>query len=282
MRDTKPQIAILLATFNGEQYLREQIDSILCQSYRHWHLYVHDDGSTDGTVGIIHTYAARFPQLITVYQYGRQGGAQRNFLSLLEKTDADYYMFSDQDDVWHPDKIEKSITAMRNTERRHPQKPVVIHSDLRIVDSQRRLLHRSFFHFANIHPDYFKRYEEYVQNVVTGSTMIFNRKAKEAALSRKPTYATMHDSWITLRTIAEGGIRHTIYEPLIDYRQHSGNVVGAQKGKRFTVGYRLRHAPQMLKLNVDHFRMMRSAGNISTSQFLQNKYKLFKFNHTKK
>lgn len=280
--DTKPQVAILLATYNGERYLNAQIDSILCQSYRDWHLYVHDDGSTDGTVAIIHAYANRFPERITVYRYGRQGSAQRNFLSMLEKTDADYYMFSDQDDVWHADKIEKSITAMRNMERLHPQKPVIVHSDLQLVDSHQQLLHPSFFNYANIHPDFCNRYEDYVQNIVTGCTMIINRRAKKAALSRKPLHATMHDSWITLRTIAEGGIRHTIYEPLTDYRQHSGNVLGAREGRHFTIGYRLRHAHEMLQMNVDHFRMMRSAGKISTSQFLRNKYKLFKFNHTKK
>lgn len=99
-------IAILMATYNGEKYLGEQIESILAQTYKDWHLYIHDDGSKDNTVTILKEFVAKHSQQITLLEYSSQGGACRNFLSMLERVDAPYYMFSDQDDVWLNEKIE--------------------------------------------------------------------------------------------------------------------------------------------------------------------------------
>ena len=101
-----------MATYNGAKYLREQIDSILSQTNDQWHLYIHDDGSKDGTVEILNDYATRCPETVTVLDYPSQDGALQNFMSLLEKVEADYYMFSDQDDVWFPEKIEKQVQAI--------------------------------------------------------------------------------------------------------------------------------------------------------------------------
>ena len=82
-------IAILMATYNGEKYLREQIDSIVSQSSNLWHLYIHDDGSTDGTIKLLNDYANRYPERITIMDYPSQGGALQNFMSLLEKVETD-------------------------------------------------------------------------------------------------------------------------------------------------------------------------------------------------
>ena len=100
-------VEILLASYNGEAYIREQIDSILAQSDKRWHLTVSDDGSTDGTAKIIDEYVARYPERIVRYRSGiRFGNARDHFFHLMKMCDAPYMFFCDQDDVWYPQKIQ--------------------------------------------------------------------------------------------------------------------------------------------------------------------------------
>ena len=96
------RIAILMATYNGAKYLREQIDSLLAQTCQDWHLFIHDDGSSDDTMSIVNQYIETHPDKITILDYPSQGGACKNFLSMLEQVDSSYYTFCDQDDVWLP------------------------------------------------------------------------------------------------------------------------------------------------------------------------------------
>ena len=271
-----------MATYNGGRFLTMQLDSIMGQTYQDWHLYVHDDGSSDETTEILQKYEQEHHKDISILHYPPQGGSCSNFLSLLERVDAKYYMFADQDDIWHTKKIEKSMVIMHKMEQIHPDIPIIIHSDLRIIDEHQTTLHNSFFQYSNIHPEQIVRYEEYIQNIVTGSTMLFNHHAKTCAFSKPFTHATMHDAWVTLRAIAEGGMRYTIYEPLTDYRQHRNNVMGALNGRRFTLRYRLVHAKEMIHMNIAHYRMMNSAGSISLYTFLKNKYKFFIHNRGNK
>ena len=279
MENSKSSIAVLMATYNGEAYLGEQIDSILTQTCQDWHLYIHDDGSTDATLTILKTYACKYPDKITLLDYPPQGGACRNFMSILQRVEASYYMFSDQDDVWHNDKIAVSMEAMQSVERQNAGKPVVVHSDMQIVDDNKCLLHKSFFQFSNIHPDYINSFGDYMQNVVTGCTMLFNAAARTVSLSRPYTMATMHDSWITLRTVAEGGVRHTVYTPLTDYRQHLSNVLGAEDGHRFTIVYRITHFSKMFRQNCQHYRMLHASGDMTLMGYIINKYKFYKKLH---
>ena len=131
-----------MATYNGEKYLREQVDSIISQTCQDWHLYIHDDGSKDSTIAIIKDYICQYPDSITLLDYPPQGGACKNFLSMLDKVEAPYYMFCDQDDVWLPEKIALSLEEMKRQEALHPQKPVVIHTDLHIVDDKLTVTYR--------------------------------------------------------------------------------------------------------------------------------------------
>lgn len=257
---TEKNIAILMATYNGALYLREQIDSILSQTYGKWHLYVHDDGSTDSTLMILEEYASAYDDRITILKYPKTGNSCNNFMSLLKRVKANYYMFTDQDDVWHVDKIELSYKSMISAEAKYPSKPIVVHSDLQVVNKDLKLLHSSFLKYNGIEQNKIKKYEDYIQNVVTGNTMLINEYAKDVSLTQSYAHATMHDAWITLRTIAEGGLRIFIDKPLVDYRQHDSNVLGAQIKNKISIQYRLTHSLEMLKLNFAHFLMMRDAG----------------------
>lgn len=259
VKSTSP-IAILMATYNGEKYLEEQIASFLSQTSTLWHLYVHDDGSKDGTLKLLSNYVAKYPEKITVLDYPSQGGALQNFMSLLEKVEADYYMFSDQDDVWNPTKIEKSYQAIKEQETIYPGKPIIVHTDVSVVDGNLRLLHPSYRDYGHIYPEKVTSFKECVINVTMGCAMLFNKKSREVSISRSWKYALMHDGWVTARTYAENGIVYAIPESLMEYRNHGDNTIGAFDGSIFTLAYRVKHFREMLRLNMQQYRMLRSAG----------------------
>ena len=263
-----------MATYNGRKYLGEQIDSFLSQTNTLWHLYVHDDGSNDGTLELLNDYAAKYPEMITILDYPSQGGALQNFMSLLEKVEADYYMFSDQDDVWHPTKIEKSYKAMKEQEAIHPEKPIIVHTDVRVVDGNLRLLHPSYREYGHIYPEKVTSFKECVINVTLGCAMLFNKKSRDVSISCPWKHALMHDGWVTTRTYAEKGIVYAIPESLMDYRNHGGNTIGAIDGSRFTLAYRIKHFGEMFRLNMKQYRMLRSAGYGSIFTYYYYKFRI--------
>jgi glycosyltransferase involved in cell wall biosynthesis len=270
-------IAILMATYNGERFLREQIDSIMAQSVGGWHLYVHDDGSRDSTTAILAEYETAHPDTITLLDYPSQGGACKNFFSMMKRVEADYYMFADQDDYWHPDKIEQSVQAMNTLEKEHGLKPIVVHSDLRVVDERLQEINPSFFALMGIRPERLVSFNDYaLQDVATGCTMLFNRAARDAALGGNIDKALMHDAWVTLRTVAGHGVRHCINKPLIDYRQHSDNVLGAGDVSKYTLAFRLRNLRDFIHRNWMHFRMMQAAGGMTFMEYAVAKVKSLK------
>ncbi len=265
-------IAILMATYNGETFLQEQIDSVLAQTYENWHLYIHDDGSMDKTPEIINRYAQQHPQRITVLKYPPQGGACKNFMSLLEHVEADYYMFCDQDDIWHRDKIELSMLSMQDMTKKDPGKPIVVHTDLRVVNARGEMIAPSFWNMTGMFPEMFHTFNQRISNVVTGCTMLFNARARKAALAHQPTGQALHDEWVTIRSCAEGGIVIPLHIQPIDYRQHDDNTLGADSCvNRKTTIYYLTAPRQIWRENVDNYRVLRSAGYGSMGTYLFNK-----------
>lgn len=221
-------VEILLAVYNGEKYLPEQIESILNQSDGGWHLTLSDDGSTDASSRIIADCAARFPEKITVYRSDRRfGNARDHFFHLMARCSAAHMLFCDQDDVWYPDKVRLTRRALEDAERAHgPDAPVLAFSDQVPTDAGLRPLADSLMHYQK---QYFERFDYrsiLMQNVVTGGAMGVNRALARMA-GNAPADVIMHDWWLAA-TAARFG--HIVYidRPLGVYRQHGDNAVGAK------------------------------------------------------
>ena len=181
-------------------------------------------------------------------------GAKDSFFWLLAHVDAPYYMFCDQDDVWLPFKIETTCKKMKIAEGEHSDKPVVVNTDLVVVDSNLQVIHPSMWKAARLLPDILKSSFYYlcVCNFVTGCTMMINRKAKEIAFPVSPQ-ATFHDNWIALKVLQAEGLIVPIEEPTVLYRQHAGNVCGAPQ--YFTNGDKIKHWMYVLKMNRRAYKM---------------------------
>jgi glycosyltransferase involved in cell wall biosynthesis len=228
------KVAILLTTFNSSKYLEIQLDSIIAQTDNNWRLYIRDDGSTDQTVDIINEYVANHDNITFIRDQHQNMGAMASFMHLLSVVEAKYYMFCDHDDYWLENKIELSKNAILKLDELHPNTPIVVHTDLYIVDDNLTIKHNSFWKYSRINPNLLTN-KGFLQvfNCVTGCTMIFNAKAKDVSFPY-PKNAPMHDWWVALQTIQTGIVQH-IDTPTILYRQHDNNEVGARNinGKYF-------------------------------------------------
>ncbi len=265
------KIAILLATYNGEEYIAQQIDSLLSQTNSEWTLYVHDDGSTDGTMDIIKAYAAKHDN-IRILQYPPQGGAKNNFLSLLRYVEAEYYLFCDQDDVWDKMKIEAQMSEMKKLERIHGDKPLLVFTDLRVVDSGLREISPSMWKDGGVRPELLTSFDSgAVFEFVTGCTMLFNYKAKEC-VSLQASKALMHDSWTTYCILKAGGTVAGINQPLVNYRQHGDNTLGATTWASHGLLFKLSHIVNILRRNYRHWKSLEELNYGSFCKYMKYKY----------
>ena len=221
-------ISVCLATYNGEKYLREQLDSLIEQTYQEYIVYIRDDGSTDGTISIINDYIRLYPNKIYLLKDNViHRGAANSFMWLLENIDSDYYMFCDQDDIWLPNKIELTLNRMLQIECDNPNIPIVIHTDLEVVDEKLQQISSSFWQSMKLLPKILKT-KDFIAtyNCVTGCTMMINNIAKSYVLPM-PIDAPMHDHWISY-ICACYGIIDNIPQQTILYRQHGKNTIGAK------------------------------------------------------
>ena len=194
-------VAILLATYNGEKYIEEFLISLQGQTFQNYICYIHDDGSRDRTRRIAEEFEKRDPGHFQILEGPSQGGAKENFLWMLGQIEAEYYMFADQDDVWLPEKIEKSVRTI--TEKKEgPQAgeeagPLCVFTDMYVTDEKLRVMSDSFIRYIAIQLKHPKRVE-------------------------------MHDVWVLALAAACGEqcIR-VLDEPLVYYRQHGDNEMGA-------------------------------------------------------
>lgn len=232
-----PRVAILLPTWNGEKYLHEQVDSLLAQDYPDFLIISRDDGSRDTSPAIIANYAARFPQRFHIVPAdGRNLGASGSFAFLMDYAlqhkaelglSSAWVMPSDQDDVWHADKLRTSMTRMLELEAQCPGMPLLVHGDLEVVDEARCRIAPSFVRYQGLQPlrNGFARL--LVSNTVTGCTALCNEALLRRALP-VPAGAVMHDWWLALVAGAFGKLSY-IDSPLLQYRQHGANTIGAKE-----------------------------------------------------
>ncbi len=222
------QIAILLASYQGEAYIAELLDSLLGQSMQDWTVYAHDDGSKDKTAEILSRYAQRYPDHVCIVPGPSTGGARNNFFYLLKQVHAPYYMFCDQDDIWLENKIEKTFAAMQ-TLGSEKDVPHLVHTDLKVVDSSLQVISDSMNHYQGLRCEDTPLQRLLIQNAVTGCTVMINRALRDQMLSyRRLDQIIMHDWWAAL-VAARFGTLYYLPEPTILYRQHEKNSVGAKK-----------------------------------------------------
>lgn len=220
---TRRHVAILLCTYNGEKYIREQVESIIAQTHTDWSLWVSDDGSQDRTLNIIRECMQSCAQPLHIRR-GPSVNSSRNFMSLIyaEDIQADYFAFSDQDDIWHPDKIARALKwhALVSDDL-----PNLYGGRTHLVDADGVSMGESPLFartpcFANA----------LVQSIAGGNTMVMNRKARELLCAVKDVDVVSHDWWAYILVSGAGG--HVYYDPVpsLDYRQHGGNLVGSNMG----------------------------------------------------
>ncbi|MCI8640436.1 MAG: glycosyltransferase family 2 protein [Clostridia bacterium] len=208
------KVQVLLSTYNGEKYLKEQIESIIKQEEVEISLLVRDDGSTDKTIEILEEISKKNTNI--KFYKGENKGPARSFMELVQKSEeADYYAFADQDDVWETKKIISAVKKLNNSDI-----PELYVSSVTIVDENLNNLEKKEIQGK------FTFEGEMIKNFAYGCTQVFSKKLRDIINLYEPQYIIMHDSWITRVCYAIGGNVIIDKNSYIKYRQHSNNVVG--------------------------------------------------------
>ena len=225
---TANAVHIVCSVFNGADYLAEFIESVQAQTVGNWMLWVRDDGSHDSSATVLKHWAVSDERIHLLDVPGKNLGVVASFDRVLQQVpvDARYIMFADQDDVWLPHKIEYTLSAMVLGEQ-HSGGPLLVHSDMHVVNAQLEPIAESFWEFAHINPESTSLRRLLAHNVVTGATMMINRALREQA-GDIPTTAAMHDWWMAAVASAFGSLI-AVTTPTMQYRQHSLNTIGARR-----------------------------------------------------
>lgn len=215
----KTNVVILMATYNGEKYLKAQLNSILSQNYDDFLLVIRDDNSSDRTIKILEDYKDN--RIILLKNDSSKHGQLNNFANLfsyaIKNLDFNYLMFSDQDDVWLQDKIQESIQAFKNNSRR----PTLVYTNYYVLNMKSGKQEKAFNEELSL------RFEKiFVQNWLLGCTMILN-KAMVQKLNKIPQGVENHDYWIALVSSLDDEILF-LNTPTMIHRLHSGNVTVQQ------------------------------------------------------
>ena len=233
------KVSVLLATYNNEKYIGELLSSLLNQTYGDFTCYIHDDGSADGTMDIVEDFSDRYPGRFVIVgdppgtSAGTHFGAKGNFFYLLSEVDSDIYLFADGDDVWMKDKIKKSVTSLMALGQQDI--PLLVFCDMKVTDEALRVTGDSFVRTIGRDMHYTDYREIVMDNPAAGCAMCFNRACRDAAILKQgdedfrevTDSVEMHDVWLLITAALLGRVG-VIEEPLVYYRQHGDNEMGAK------------------------------------------------------
>ncbi|HCT64584.1 MAG TPA: glycosyltransferase family 2 protein [Lachnospiraceae bacterium] len=256
-------ISILLASYNGEKYIAQQIESVINQTYGDFILYINDDCSTDKTYEIIKDFEAKYPEKIKVTRNEKNSGnAKYNFMKMMLKHKDDYIMLCDQDDVWLESKVEITYNKIRQMENKYGiHTPILVHTDLKIVDEHLATISESLISTVNSDYSKTKLKNEIVQNTLTGCTAMYNRRLADL-IKAEPSFMVMHDWWIMLIASAFGKIDY-VDKATILYRQHRENVVGVRNMRSLKFVFKFSRNSKAIKQALeDSYRQARTFYNI--------------------
>lgn len=218
-----PRVSVALCTYNGARYVEEQLRSILAQSHPVSEIVVGDDGSTDDTLDIVARIAGETAVPFVVRAHEPLGVAG-NFADAIASTTGELVAFSDQDDVWHADRIERLVGAIDGVD--------LVHTDARLVDEWGKPIGATLLdtlalsHWERERMERVGAFEALLRrNLVTGATVLVRREAAVAAMPIPDGW--IHDEWIAMVCALAGGVR-LVPTPTIDYRQHGDNAIGVQ------------------------------------------------------
>ena len=220
-----PSVAILMCTYNGEEFLEEQLDSIQNQDYKNWTLFVNDDGSKDSTLKILKAYQKKWGPKKLIIRRGPQKGFCQNFLQIIndKKINADLYVLSDQDDVWIPHKLSHTLKKISKLDHSKPYlycaRTTYVSSDAKKILGESDLFLR---------PPSFKN--ALIQSIAGGNTMAFNNPLKKVTQKYPRVDVVSHDWWLYIMNELVGGKTFYDSESTILYRQHARSLIGANTG----------------------------------------------------
>jgi glycosyltransferase involved in cell wall biosynthesis len=214
-------VTILLATYNGETYLAEQLESIIQQTHKNWKIVVSDDGSNDNTLSILRDYQNKLGKSQLVIRHGPCRGFCANFMSLASDTtiDGTYFAFCDQDDRWHFNHLQR---ALRWLTENHAPTPSLYCARTRLVDQHGRYQGESTLRLRT--PSFSNAL---IQSLAGGNTMVFNTAARNLLIATGNLPVVSHDWWIYMLVSGANGKIKYHRTPSIDYRQHGKNIVGS-------------------------------------------------------
>lgn len=221
--ESKINVAILMATFNGERFIEDQINSIRNQTFKDWTLYIRDDGSTDKTLSIINRFEKKDKRIHLISDNMKRLRPMKSFLTLLKEVEADFYFFCDQDDFWKENKLKLMMNQMLNQDNKNPN---LVYCNLQCVDSNLNPIDNKFNSLVGT----VTGYSRCITNDMPGCVMLINKVLRDLTIKYTTNYKEimMHDWWIALIAQFCGKITF-LNDRLILYRQHGDNAVGAGK-----------------------------------------------------